>query len=49
MAASEKALAAAMAAAGYRVMNTVACRKPLDDRRFADVRAAFAQHFPRLR
>lgn len=44
----EKALAEAMAAAGYHVMNPVHCRMPLDVELFATVRAAFAQHFPRL-
>ncbi len=48
IAAQEKALAEAMAEAGYEVMNTVKCRKPLDEAMFADVRAAFAKEFPRL-
>ncbi len=49
VAAMEKALAEAMAAAGYDVMNTVSCRKTLDSRRFESVRRAFAVEFPKLR
>ncbi|MBI5284758.1 MAG: hypothetical protein HY874_06655 [Chloroflexi bacterium] len=45
----EKALAEAMAAAGYTVMNTVKCRQRLDEELFAQVRAAFAAEFPALR
>jgi hypothetical protein len=48
VAALEKALAEALTAAGYDVMNTVYCRKPLDARLFAKVQAAFAAHFPSL-
>lgn len=48
VAALEKALAEAMTAAGYDVMNDVHCRMPLDGELFATVRAAFAHHFPRL-
>jgi hypothetical protein len=48
VAALEKALAEAMAAAGYRVPNDVACRKPLDSELFDAVRAAFRPHYPRL-
>lgn len=44
----EKALAGVMGAAGYDVMNTVLCRKALDESMFADVRAAFALEFTRL-
>lgn len=44
----EKALADTMTAAGYEVINTVHCRKPLDEVLFARVRAAFAAHFPAL-
>lgn len=47
-AALEKALAAALSEAGYTVLNTVNCRKPLDDSLFADVRAAFAAELPKL-
>jgi hypothetical protein len=49
VAALEKALAEAMCAAGYDVMNTVRCVKPLGSKMFADVRAAFAADFPALR
>ena len=48
MAALEKALADELKAAGYDVMNTVSCSKPLDPELFAEVRAAFAGHFPAL-
>jgi hypothetical protein len=48
VAALEKALAEALCAAGYDVINRVACRKPLDAARFEEIRAAFAVHFPRL-
>jgi hypothetical protein len=44
VAALEKALAEAMAAAGYRVLNDVPCGKPLDSELFAAVRAAFRAH-----
>jgi len=37
-----------MTAAGYDVMNNVACRMPLDSVRFAEVRAAFTGVFPAL-
>jgi len=48
VAALEKALAEAMCAAGYEVINTVACRKPLDDAQFTLVREGFARHFSKL-
>jgi len=48
MAALEKALADAMCAAGYTVINTVSCRKPEQAERFAAVRVAFAADFPAL-
>jgi hypothetical protein len=44
----EKALADAMTESGYKVLNTVRTRKPVDTRAFAKVRAAFAEHFPAL-
>lgn len=47
-AAIENALADAMAKAGYTVINTVNCRMPLDEKRFVDVRTAFAARFPEL-
>ena len=46
--AMEKALAGAMCAAGYQVLNTVKCRVPLDEAAFAEVREAFAEKFPKL-
>jgi hypothetical protein len=49
VAALEKALAYALREAGYEVMNTVHCRKPLNPDVFANVRAAFSAHFPKLR
>lgn len=48
VAALEKALAEALTAAGYDVMNTVRCLKPLDAKLFAKVQTAFAPHFPSL-
>ncbi len=48
IAALEKALAEAMAAAGCEVMNTVKCRMPLDEALFARVRTAFGAEFPLL-
>lgn len=45
----EKALADAMVAAGYKVVNAVHCRKRLDRARFAAVRDAFSKEFPKLR
>ena len=48
IAALEKALADAMSAAGYTVINTVSCRKPEQAKRFVAVRAAFAVAFPAL-
>ena len=45
IAALEKALAEAMSAAGYDVINRVNCRMALNDDLFAKVRAAFAPHF----
>jgi len=46
--AMEKALADDLAAAGYAVLNTVNCKWPLDAGLWAPVRAAFAEHFPKL-
>jgi hypothetical protein len=48
VAAMEKALADAMLAASYNVINEVPCRKQLDGAAFAIVRAAFGEHFTRL-
>ncbi len=48
VAALEKALADAMTRAGYRVINSVACRKPLDAALFETVRAAFVTDFEKL-
>lgn len=44
----EKALAQALSAVGYEVMNKIHCRKELDPKAFAVVRAAFAKHFKKL-
>lgn len=44
----EKALAGALQAAGYQVMNEVRSRKALDEKLFADVLAALASDFPAL-
>jgi hypothetical protein len=46
--AMEKAWAAAMVSAGYRVMNAVNCRTKLDAELFAIVRSAFASYFEKL-
>lgn len=48
VAAMEKALADDMAEAGYNVINTVHCRKKLNEAKFAPVRAAFAKQFNKL-
>lgn len=48
LAAMEKALAELLASSGLEVINRVASRKPLDEARFAEVRAAFAKAFPEL-
>lgn len=48
VAAMEKALAELLASSGLTVMNRVACRKPLDEARFAHVRFAFSTAFPQL-
>ena len=48
VAALEKALADALRSAGYDVINTVACRQPVDTALFETVRAAFAADFHKL-
>jgi hypothetical protein len=48
VAAMEKALADLLTSWGFNVMNSVKCRKPLDEARFAEVRAAFAGALPQL-
>jgi hypothetical protein len=48
IAAMEKALACAMADAGYDVMNKVTCNIPLNEAAFAHVLTAFSECFPRL-
>ncbi len=48
VAAMEMALANLLESSGLKVMNHVASRKPLDEARFAQVRAAFAKAFPQL-
>ncbi len=48
VAALEKALAEAMRDSGYTVMNKVNSRMPQQTALFGDVRAAFAEHFPKL-
>lgn len=49
IAAMEKALAEAMHAAGYTVLNEVKCRKQLDREMFAGVLEAFGEIFPKLK
>ena len=48
VAALEKALADTLEGSGYAVLNTVECRKPLDQDLWGTVLAAFAGHFPSL-
>jgi hypothetical protein len=45
----EKALADALREAGYQVLNTVNCNRPLDGPAWAEVSGAFAAFFPKLR
>ncbi|WP_130752734.1 hypothetical protein [Sphingobium xenophagum] len=45
----ERDLAAALGEAGYQVLNTVRWRHSGDPERWALIRAAFADHFPKLR
>ena len=44
----EKALADAMTAAGYHLLNTVNCRVKLDTQMFVPILSAFAREFPKL-
>jgi hypothetical protein len=48
VAAMERSLADLLVSSGLQVMNRVVSRKPLDEARFAQVRAAFAKAFPQL-
>jgi hypothetical protein len=48
VAALEKRLADNLDAAGYRVLNTVHCRKVLDEARWQEVRKAFVEYFPKM-
>jgi hypothetical protein len=48
VAALEKALADAMQAAEYVMLNEITCRKPLDPNLWKAVVAVFKEHFPRL-
>ena len=45
----EKALHDALVSVGYKVMNPVNSRQPLDTELWEQVRTAFAKHFPKLR
>jgi hypothetical protein len=49
IAAMEKALRDALHTAGYVVLNDVNCRQKIDDLRWQEVLATFAQRFSRLR
>lgn len=49
VAALEKQLACTLASAGYKVLNTVHCRQPLDKEIWSMVKAAFIEHFPDIR
>lgn len=44
----ERDLALALAAAGYQVLNTVKWKHMGDPARWSQIRAAFAEHFPKL-
>jgi hypothetical protein len=48
IAAMEQALEKDLRAANYQVLNTINNKKPLDVVPYAEVRAAFAEHFPGL-
>jgi len=48
VAALEKRLAEALDGAGYHVLNTVHCRKALDDGLWRDVKDAFVEYFPKI-
>jgi hypothetical protein len=48
VAALEKALCDALGAAGYSVVNTVSCRRPLDETHWAEVKGVFGHRFTRL-
>ena len=47
--AMEKALAEALASAGYDVLNEVKWSHPFDEAVWATVREAFSEHFPKLK
>ncbi len=49
MAALEKALADALATAGYTVLNKVGCKIPVDSERLRAVLDSFTPHFPKLK
>lgn len=49
VAALEKELAVSLSNAGYRVLNTMHCRKPLHSSYWREVRRVFIDYFPRLR
>ena len=44
----EKALADAMQASGYDMLNEVKCRKTVDEKLWGTVVNVFREHFPRL-
>lgn len=48
IAALEKGLAEALCEAGYHVLNTVKCKKPVDRDMLSELLVAFAAHFPKL-
>lgn len=49
MAALEKRLRDCLCESGYQVLNVVRSRKKLDKKRWLDVHAAFAKHFPKMK
>jgi hypothetical protein len=48
VAALEKRLADTLRDAGYRVLNTVNCKKPVDEKLWTRVRDSFVEHFPKI-
>jgi hypothetical protein len=48
VAALEKKLAETLVGVGYKVLNSVKCKAPLDNKMWGRVRAAFAIHFRKL-
>lgn len=49
VAALEKRLADTLGSAGYCVLNSVKCRKPVDEALWSEVQNSFAKYFPKIR